>query len=441
MLAAVSGATTRGRHFDFGGPQILIVVVLVLLIALAGFLALSETALTRMSRIRATSLADEGRRGGHTLKRLVEHPEKFLNPLLLCILICHIVSGVLVSILFESIGPLGVATGVGLEIGVIFVVAESWPKTWAVQNADRAALRCAPFIAVVVSFPPLQFLARLLAKLAPGDDSVPATSEQELLAFADAALEEDVIEGEERSMIHSVIEFGDTVVREVMVPRTDMVTVEADATVAHAIDVAIAAGFSRIPVTRGSKDDIAGIAYAKDLMRAQRDHRADVAVVNVTRPARFAPESRRVSEVMREMQAQKFHLAIVVDEYGGTAGIVTLEDLIEELVGDIVDEYDTEEVLFDPQPNGDIIVTGRMLIDELNPRLDVDWSSEHFDTVGGLVLHELGHPASEGEQVEFDGRLLRAERVKSRRILRVRIAQVGEPRSHDDERSSAAGRS
>ena len=136
---------------------------------------------------------------------------------------------------------------------------------------------------------------------------------------------------------------------------------------------------------------------------------------------------------MRDMQAQKFHLAIVVDEYGGTAGIVTLEDLIEELVGDIVDEYDTEEVLFDPQANGDVMVTGRMLIDELNPRLDVDWSSDHFDTVGGLVLHELGHPAAEGEQVVFDGRLLRAERVKGRRILRVRISpseQTGAPERH-----------
>ena len=426
-------AAATGRHFEFGGRQILMVTALIGLFLMAGFLALSETALTRMGRIRATSLADEGRRGGHTLKRLVEHPERFLNPVLLCLLVCHIVSGVIVSQLFDSLGAAGVVLAVASEIGVIFVVFESWPKTWAVQNADRAALMCAPYIAALVGFPPLQFLARMLAKLAPGDESAPATSEQELLAFADAALEEEVIEGDERSMIHSVIEFGDTVVREVMVPRTDMVTVDAEATVAHAIDVAIAAGFSRIPVTRGSKDDIAGIAYAKDLMRAQRDQRADVAVVNVTRPARFAPESRRVSEVMRDMQAQKFHLAIVVDEYGGTAGIVTLEDLIEELVGDIVDEYDTEEVLFDPQANGDVMVTGRMLIDELNPRLDVDWSSDHFDTVGGLVLHELGHPAAEGEQVVFDGRLLRAERVKGRRILRVRISpseQTGAPERH-----------
>ena len=427
-----------GDHFTFGAPQMAMVLILIVLIVSAGFLALSETALTRMSRIRAAALADEGKKGAHTLKRLVDHPERFLNPLLLLLLVCHTVSGILVSQLFAPIGFVGLALGVGAEISVIFVLAESWPKTWAVQRHDRAALLCAPFVAAVVAFPPLQFLARILAKLAPGDESAPATSEQEILALADAAVEEDVIEREERSMIHSVIEFGDTVVREVMVPRTDMVSIDAGLTVADAINVAIGAGFSRIPIIRGSKDDIAGIVYAKDLMKAQRDNRADQLVVSIARPARFAPESKRVSDLMREMQAQKFHLAVVVDEYGGTAGIVTLEDLIEELIGEIVDEYDVEDVLIDPQANGDYLVNGRMLIDELNPRLEVDWPSQDYDTVGGLLLDKLGHAPVEGEQVEFEGHVLRAERVKGRRIIRVRIsrAEPEGPQEHLNNRSS-----
>src|SRR5439155_26318112 len=168
-----------------------------------------------------------------------------------------------------------------------------------------------------------------------------------LLAMADVAVEEDVIEREERALIHSIIEFGDTVVREVMVPRPDMVAVAAGTSVRDVLEIAMAAGYSRIPAYEQGIDDIIGIVYVKDLLRAQRED-AERSVRDVSRPPKFVPESKRVAELMREMQAEKFHMAIVVDEYGGTAGLVTLEDLIEELVGEIVDEYDVEEPLIEP---------------------------------------------------------------------------------------------
>jgi CBS domain containing-hemolysin-like protein len=177
-------------------------------------------------------------------------------------------------------------------------------------------------------------------------------------------------------------------------------------------------------VIRESKDDIAGIVYAKDLMRAQRDGKSSQPVASIIRPARFAPESKRVSELMREMQAQKFHMAIVLDEYGGTAGLVTLEDLIEELIGEIVDEYDVEEAQIERLPDGDVRVTASMLIDELNELLDVQWSREDWDTVGGLLFNQLGHVPHEGETVDYECHRLRAERVKGRRIGRVRITRL-----------------
>ena len=431
LVAQKAGETSSSQ---FGTVQVLMLVAVVVLIFLAGFFAMSETALTRVSRVKATGLVEERRRGSMALKRLVDHPERFLNPLLLLLLLTHLTISTLLTLLVEGpFGAIGVVIALFLELVFIFILSEAGPKTWALQNGERAALLVAPAVNALVSLPPIQLLSRFLIwisnVLLPGKGLPhgPATSEQELLAMADAAHEDDVIEKGEREIIHSVIEFGDTVTREVMVPRPDMVTVAATATIHEAMDLAIKHGFSRIPASRESKDDIAGIVYVKDLMRASRDGRADESVGSIVRPARFAPEGKRVAELMREMQALKYHMAIVLDEYGGTAGLVTLEDLIEELVGEIVDEYDVEEPQLERLPNGDVRVTSRMLIDELNDLLDVEWPSEDWDSVGGLVFNLLGHPAAEGETVEYHGHRLRAERVKGRRIGRVRITSIADP--------------
>ncbi len=431
VSAAVAPKAVEAESASFGGAQIFMLIVVLLLVVVAGFLAMSETALTRMSKIRAGSLAEDGRRGAKTLLSLIEEPEKFLSPLLLLLLASHLAMSTLVGLLVEPIfGGIGVLVAVVLEIAVIFIFSELGPKNFAVKNGDRTALMVAPIVSGIVKFPPIKLVTRLLIvignALLPGRiDDAPQTSEQELLAMADAALEDDVIERDERSMIHSVIEFGDTVAREVMVPRPDMITVAATATVDEAMAVAINHGLSRIPVTGESKDDIAGIIFVKDLMKAHREGRSEAKIGALSRAARFAPEGKRVSELLREMQVSKSHMAIVLDEYGGTAGLVTLEDLLEELVGDIADEYDREEAQVEKLPNGDIRVNARMLIEDLNDLLDVEWPSEDWDSIGGLVFNELGHPAAEGETVDYERHLLRAERVKGRRIGRVRITRPG----------------
>jgi putative hemolysin len=405
------------------------VVAIVVLIGFTGFLALSETALTRMSRVKALSLEEEGKRGASTLIRLTEHPERWLNPVLLVLLTCQLVTATLVGFLADRFGPWGVAIATAFEVCVIFVVAEAAPKTWAVQHGERAALLAARPVAALVRFWPLRVLSRGLIGLAnviiPGKGlkEGPFVSEEELLAMADVAEQEDVIEREERALIHSIIEFGDTVVREVMVPRPDMVTVAAGTSVRDVLEIAMAAGYSRIPAYEQNIDDIVGIVYVKDLFRA-KDDAADRPVRELMRAPHFVPESKRVSELMREMQADKFHMAIVVDEYGGTAGLVTLEDLIEELVGEIVDEYDVEEPNIEPLPGGDVRVNGRMPIDEVNELTHANFPEGDWDTVAGLFFNLLGHVPTEGETVDFNGHRLRAEKVQGRRIGRVRISRL-----------------
>jgi putative hemolysin len=405
--------------------------VVVALVVVAAFLAGAETALTRMNLVKALTLQDNGRRGAGRLVRLMEHPERWLNPLLFVNLLCNMVTATLVGLVaHDLLGFWGVAASVVLEVVIIFVVAEAVPKTWAVQNPAASSLLAAPLVAGLTSFPPVRLLATGLIRLSnlvlPGEGlrRGPFVSEEELLTMADVAVVEDVIEGEERALIHSIIEFGDTVVREVRVPRIDMVAVEAPATVAEVLERAIAAGYSRIPVYDDGIDDIVGIVFTKDLMRAARDNRTDEPVRELLRAAHFVPETKRVAELMREMQREKFHMAIVVDEYGGTAGLVTLEDLIEELVGDIVDEYDVEEPLIEWLPNGDSRVNARMAVDEVNDLLharlpeDGDW-----DSIGGLLLNLLGHLPAEGESADAAGWRLTAERVQGRRIGRVRLTR------------------
>jgi CBS domain containing-hemolysin-like protein len=415
----------------------LYVVAIVVLIAFTGFLAMSETALTRMTRVKALSLEDEGKRGASTLVRLTQHPERWLNPVLLVLMTCQLVTATLAGFLADRFGPWGVIIATAFEVCVIFVIAEAAPKTWAIQHGERAALLAGRPVAALVRFWPLRVLSRGLIGLAnviiPGKGlkEGPFISEEELLAMADVAEQEEVIEHEERALIHSIIEFGDTVVREVLVPRPDMVTVAGGTSVRDVLEIAMAAGFSRIPAYEQNIDDIVGIVYVKDLFRA-RDGAADRPVREFMRPPHFAPESKRVSELMREMQAEKFHMAIVVDEYGGTAGLATLEDLIEELVGEIVDEYDVEEPNIEAMAGGDVRVNGRMPIDEVNELTHADFPEGDWDTVAGFVYNLLGHVPTEGETVDFNGHRLRAEKVQGRRIGRVRISRLA---SSDQQRS------
>ena len=420
------------------GSDALLVALVAALVAVAGFLAMAETGLTRMGEARATALAAEERRGGRALAGLVRHPERFLGPLLLAILACQLVAATLVGVVAERhLGPAGIAVAAAVEVAVIFVFAEAAPKTWAVQHRDRAALLAAPPVSLLARSRLLRLPTRALVGLSnvilPGKGlrEGPFVSEAELLATADLAAEAEAIEARERAWIRSIIDFGDTVVRAVMVPRPDMVTVPAAATVREALDLAIGAGLSRLPARDPSVDEIAGLAYARDLMRAAHDHRGDDPVRPVLRPAHFVPETKRVAELLAEMQDAHFHMAIVVDEYGTTAGLVTLEDLVEELIGEITDEYDIGEPLIEPRGEGTVYVNGRARIDELNELLGTDLPEGDWDTAAGLLCALLGHIPAVGENATCGDHTLRAERVRGRRVTRNSITPRT-PRAYTD---------
>ncbi|MBI2708703.1 MAG: HlyC/CorC family transporter [Actinobacteria bacterium] len=423
----------------FGGAELAMLVALAVLLLLLASLGLAETALTRMSRHRAAALADGGSRRARRLQRLVEHPERFINALLLLVLGAQTAQAAITTLLADRMfGSAGVVVSLFVNVAVVFVLTEAAPKTWAVQHTDTAALAVASPVAALTRLWPLRMLSRGLIGLTnvvlPGRGlrEGPFVSEEELLAVAADAVEAEAIEHEERVLIKQIIDFGDTIVREVMVPRTDMVTVGSNFRVADVMEVVLLNGYSRLPVMGQSIDDIVGVAHAKDLMRAERDGRETEPVSAFMRPARYVPETKRVAELLREMQDERFHLAVVIDEYGGTAGLVALEDLIEELVGEIVDEYDREDPRVVPLPGGDLRVDARLSIDDANDVLARPLPEGEWDTVGGLMFSRLGKVAAVGDEVEVPGHRLRVERVQGRRIMRVRITPGSDDGGADD---------
>ena len=295
------------------GSDFLILAAILVLVVLLIVLAIAETGLNRISKVKAQAI-DETRqtKSSKALLRLVERPERFINSLLVTVTAVQTVQVTLTTVLFVNLlgGALGATVGAIVNTVVIFVLTESMPKTWAILHTERAGLVTSRFTEGLIRFWPLRIISRLLIGLTnlllPGRGlkEGPFVSEQELLGIVGAAAEDEVIEHEERELIESIIEFGDTVAREIMVPRPDMITVDANATVTTALDVAIAHGNSRLPLRGGEEgDDIVGVVYTKDLIRAEREGRGDTPAADLSREVRFIPENKPVSRLMREMQA------------------------------------------------------------------------------------------------------------------------------------------
>lgn len=434
-LAAVSGT-------DWA----MLAVIAILLVVLI-FLSLAEMGLSRMTKPKAAALAEGGARQGRALKDLVGEPEKWVNPLLLSVNVCQTVQATLTGIVAaRAFGALGVAFGVVLNVVVFFVLAEAVPKTYAVLYPERAALSTARGTKLLVSFPPLKLLSGWLISLTnvivrgKGLKQGPFVSEQELLGIVEAAMNDEVIEEEERDLIESIIEFGDTVVREIMVPLPDMVTVPLTHTLTQVIDVAIEHGFSRIPVL-GEDDDVKGVAFIKDLIRQERAGNGSGPIRTFMRGVVVIPENKPVSRLMREMQEKKFHLAVVADEYGSIAGLVTLEDCLEELVGEIVDEYDTDRKEIEHLPDGQYLVHGSTSVSDVNDELEINIPDEEWDSIGGFVFGTLEHVPVVGEHIDYDGWRFTVAALDGRRIRTVRITLTeSAPEGETPDTGDDAGR-
>ncbi len=407
--------------------------ILVLLIALT-FLSLAEMSLSRITKQKAQALLDQNTKRAKIILKLAADPTKWVNPLLLTVNIFQTVQATLTGIVAGRLfAAPGVAIGVTLNVIVFFVLAEAVPKTYGLIHPVRGATITAMPVHVLTGFYPLRMISQALIKLTnaivrgKGLAAGPFISEQEFLGIVEAAAHDSVIEHEERELIESVIEFGDTVVREVMVPRPDVVTINDDLTISQAINIVVEHQLSRLPVLRADdddQDDLVGVVFAKDLIAAERAGRGNDSIKSSLHTVEVVPETKLVAELMRQMQQKKFHLAMVADEYGLLAGLVTLEDCLEELVGEIGDEHDEDDTSVQRQPNGDLLVTGVTTIDKLNEILESEIGTEDYETVGGLVFGELGHVPEVGESVTQDRWKFRVEDLDGRRIQIVRISAV-----------------
>ena len=413
-------------------------IVAGLLLIGSAVLAVAETALAHVSRLRVEELSREGRRGTDRLERVVRDAPTHLNVLLLARTVAEILAATLAAIVCErqldSIWQAALIAGIGIAL-MHYVVVGVTARTLGRQHSERVALLTSRLVLSLsaISGGFTRVLIGVGSALVPGKIARDSgfTSEAELRDMVDLAEERQVIESSEREMIHSVFELGETLAREVMVPRTDMVWIERTKTIRNALSLALRSGFSRIPVIGDNEDDIVGVAYLKDLAKKAYDGDGPTAerVDEVMRPAYLIPDSKPADELLREMQAKQVHVAIVIDEYGGTAGLVTIEDILEEIVGEITDEYDREGPRIEELDDGSVRVSVRLPIDDLEELLGLSFELEDVETVGGLLAAELGRVPIAGSAVDVQGLRFAAEGAKGRRnqVGTVLISRPAEP--------------
>jgi len=423
--------------------DLLLVIIAVVLVLVAALLVMAETAIGRVSRGRVEDLEREGVRGSARLLDIVADRPRYVNVLLFLSTVASVTAIALVS--YVGIATLQEVRGwpvwlallvvVALMVIVNYVVLGVAARTLGRQHADRIALRSAGTASLRAGvLGPLATLLIILGNaLTPGRGyrEGPFATQAELRELVDFAEAEDLIEDDERQMIHSVFELGDTFAREVMVPRTEMIYIERHKTLRQALSLGLRSGFSRIPVIGENSDDVIGIVFLKDIVRRvfdRRDAEQTETVESLMRPAFMVPDSKQVDELLKDMQAARTHMAIVVDEYGGTAGIVTIEDVLEEIVGEIDDEYDTAAPEVAKLENGSVRVSARMHVDDFADLIDVDVESEDegVDTVLGLMGKRLGRVPIPGATIDVDGWRLTAEQGMGRRnrigsVLAVRV--------------------
>ncbi|MGY1709261.1 hemolysin family protein [Geodermatophilus sp. SYSU D00758] len=425
--------------------EITLAVVAVCLIPVAGLVGAVEAALQRVSVARVDELRRDGVKRAGVLADVVVERARHVALLLLLRIACEMVAAVLAAVVLYRLWGGGwqtVLTAAGVMTVVSYVLVGVGPRTLGRQHAYATALRAAGAVRLLgrVLGPVSTLLILVGNAITPGRGfrDGPFSSEVELRELVDMAEARGVVESGERNMIHSVFELGDTIAREVMVPRTDVVWIERTKTVRQALALALRSGFSRIPVIGENVDDVVGVVYLKDLVRRSQnsgDGRGP-RVEELMRPPTFVPESKPVDELLRDMQAQRIHIAIVVDEYGGFAGLVTIEDILEEIVGEIADEHDTvARPAVEHLEDGAVRITARLPVEDLAGIFDVELPrDDDVETVGGLLARELGLVPIEGSAAEVAGLRLVAESTGGRRnrIDTILVCRVPDPAAAED---------
>lgn len=424
-------------------------ILIILLLLFAGLLAGSESALTSLSRLLIEEIVEAKPNYKIKFQNFVANPAKFLNVLLLVRKSCELTATATVAVYFvEGSSNKGLALfwAIALMVAISYVVVGVGPRTLGKQHAIKWA-RLAITIAVVLSKllgPLTTLLIRIGNALTPGKGfkSGPFSTEAEFRDLVDQASESGFVEESEREMIHSVFDLGETLVRELMVPRTEMVWIEADKTVRQGLSLALRSGFTRIPVISENLDNVVGIAYVKDLAKRVHDNpnsEVNEKVEEHLRKATFVPENKTADDLLKQMQRDQIHMAIVVDEYGGTAGIITIEDILEEIVGEIADEYDdneSEEVEWLNENKARI--SARLHVEDFAEKFDSSFTDEEIedvDSIGGLIAKHLGRVPIPGSTITVPGWKLTAERPSGRRhrIATVLVEKIEESGKISDQ--------
>ncbi len=413
------------------------------LVVLAGFFAMSDAAVSTVSPARAGELAREKLRGASALQIIAADAPRYTNLLLLLRLICELTATTLVAlVLIEAIdsNPLAaVVTALTMSV-VSFVVVGVGPRTVGRQHAYSVGRAVAPAVHWLgrVLGPLATLLIRIGNAFTPGVGfrQGPFATQVELRELVDLAEQRGVVEHDERDMIHSVFALGDTIAREVMVPRTEMLWVAADRPATEALGLALRSGFSRLPVIGENVDDVLGVVYLKDLVRRQQSGSADAEVSSTMRPASYVPESKHVDDLLKEMQAARTHMAIVVDEYGGTAGLITIEDILEEIVGEITDEYDVERPPVERLDENRVRVSSRLPVEDLGELFQVELPADEVETVSGLLAQALGRVPIPGAAATVGELTLEAEGTTGRRNRIDTVLVSRQPASRDSSERS-----
>src|ERR1700730_5809276 len=406
--------------------QLLVLIVALILCAIA---SAAETAITSISRIKLKNLVESGDPKAVKIDRLLANPNTYLSTILVVNSVAVIVASSMATVLALRFSPtFGELIATILISLVVLIFCEITPKTAAVQNPLRWARALVDIVSgvawllrpIVIA---LSAITNSLVQLMGGQikHRGPFVTEEELRLLVTVGEEEGVLEEDETEMIHSIFEFADTTVREVMVPRIDMVTLESNATVNEAVDIALEGGFSRIPVFEESIDNIVGVLYTKDMLKQLRDGHENVPIRTLVRQAYFVPETKKLDDLLREIRQRRIHMVIVIDEYGSVAGLVTIEDLVEEIVGDIRDEYDREENLYEKINSYQYVVDAKISIDEFNELMETELENEDYDTLGGFLFAQMDKIPVPGDTITFKNLTLTVMDTRGRRITKVRV--------------------
>lgn len=401
-------------------------VIVGLLVVLGSVLAMAETSVSRMTKVRAMVLRAAGRRNAEVLTRIEDDPTRYLNSIYLCVMFVQNGSAIFVAILAEqTFGELWVTVLSFAFTIAYFVVVEAMSKTFGILHSAQVALALAPMVWAIgrALSAPTRALIGLANVLLPGKGlkEGPFVTREEIRSMAEVGQQEGTVGEREREIIHSVFDLGDTVVREVMVPRPDIVAAPVTSTFQEILDLMLAKGHWRIPVYREEPADVQGVIYAEDLLERLKAGEMTGSVESVMHEPYAVPETKQAANLLKEMQARRVHIAIVVDEYGSTTGLVTMKDILEELVGDIADEYDQEEVGIEEVSEGNYRVGGGCPIDDVSEVLGVELPEIEANTIGGLVCGLLGRVPERGETVLCDGVRFTVEEVQRRRIVLLRV--------------------